>query len=123
VADPFPIQTTPVSIASGQSLSPEVDIGSKGTLVGIQVPANWTTAGISLQVSFDGGVTWCELTTVAGTPYAIGSVTGGTLVYFVAIDPTTLRGVNAIKVRSGTQAAPVAQANTVNLLLVSRYIF
>ena len=109
-------------IANGQSLSAEVDIGSK-SLVGILVPANWTTAGISLQVSPDGGVTWGELTTVAGTPYAIGSLTGGTLAYYIAIDPTTLRGAQALKIRSGTQVAPVVQTNTVALQLITRLAF
>jgi hypothetical protein len=107
------------SIASGQNLSAEIDIGSK-SLVGILVPANWTTAGLSFQVSPDGGATWAELTTVAGSPYAIGSLTGGSLAYYVAVDPTTLRGAQAIKIRSGTQASPVAQANTVALQLVTR---
>lgn len=110
------------SIASGQSLSAEVDIGSK-SLVGLLIPTNWTTAGLSLQVSPDGGATWGELTTVAGTPYAIVSLTGGTLTYYVAIDPTTLRGAQALKIRSGTQAAPVNQANTVSLQLVTRLAF
>jgi hypothetical protein len=109
-------------IASGQSLSAEIDIGNK-SLVGILIPTNWTTAGISIQVSPDGGVTWAELTVVAGTPYAIGSVTGGTLAYYVAVDPTTLRGALAIKIRSGTQAAPVNQTNTVNLQLITRLAF
>jgi hypothetical protein len=110
------------TITSGQSLSAEVDIGTK-SLVGLLIPTNWTTAGLSFQVSPDGGTTWGELTTVAGTPYAIGSLTGGTLAYFVAVDPTTLRGALALKIRSGTQAAPVAQSNTVNLQLITRLAF
>lgn len=116
------VDAVAVQIASGTSLSAEVDIGAK-SLVGILVPSNWTTAGISLQVSPDGGTTWGELTTVAGTPYAIGSVTGGAPAHTVAIDPTTLVGVQAIKVRSGTQASPVVQANTVALQLVTRLAF
>src|SRR5271168_1324353 len=91
-------------IASGNSLSAECDIGNK-SLVGILVPANWTTAGISLQASPDGGTTWGEVFTAAGA-YAIASLTGGTLIYYVAIDPTALRGALSLKVRSGTQAAP-----------------
>lgn len=110
------------SITATQSLSGEVDIGSK-SLVGLLIPTNWTTAGLSFQVSPDGGVTWAELTTVAGTPYAIGSLTGGTLAYYVAIDPTTLRGALALKIRSGTQAAPVTQTNTVTLQLSTRLAF
>jgi hypothetical protein len=110
------------AIAAGTSLSAEVDIGNK-SLVGLLVPTNWTTAGLSFQVSPDGGTTWGELTTVAGTPYAIGSVTGGTLAYYVAIDPTTLVGAMAFKIRSGTQAAPVNQTNLVTLQLITRLAF
>ncbi len=116
------IDVITTAIAAGQSLSAEVDIGAK-SLVGLLIPANWTTAGLSLQVSVDGGTTWGELTTVAGTPYAIGSLTGGTLAYYVAIDPTTLVGAQALKIRSGTQASPVNQANLVTLQLITRLAF
>jgi hypothetical protein len=116
------VDVVTAQIASGTSLSAEIDIGTK-SLVGLLVPVNWTTAGLSFQISPDGGATWGELTTVAGTPYAIGSVTGGTLAYYVAIDPTTLVGAMALKVRSGTQASPVNQANTVTLQLVTRLVF
>ncbi len=67
-----------VTIAAGQSLSPQIDIGTK-SLVGLVVPANWTNAGISFQVSVDGGTTWAVLmdSTTAG-PYAIATIaTGG----------------------------------------------
>lgn len=116
------VDVVTAAIASGQSLSGEVDIGNK-SLVGLLIPTSWTTAGLSFQVSPDGGATWGELTTVAGTPYAIGSLTGGTLAYYVAIDPTTLRGALALKIRSGTQAAPVNQTNSVTLQLVTRLAF
>lgn len=116
------VNNTAASIASGQSLSAEIDIGALGTLVGLLIPTNWTTAGISLQCSPDGGTTWGEVTTVAGTAYAIGSLTGGTLAYYVAIDPTTLRGVQAIKIRSGTQASPVNQTNTVALQVITSLV-
>jgi hypothetical protein len=106
-------------IANTTSLSAEVDIGAK-SLVGILVPANWTTAGLSFQVSPDNGVTWGELTNQDGTPYAIGSVTGGTLAYYVALNPAVLRGAQALKVRSGTQASAVAQVHDVTLQLITR---
>jgi hypothetical protein len=64
-----------------------------------------------------------ELTTVAGTLYAIPSVIGGTLAYSVAIDPTTLIGVESLKIRSGTRGSPVNQTATVMLQLVTRLAF
>jgi hypothetical protein len=57
-------------IAAGNSLSAEVDIGDQ-LLLGLFVPKAWTTASVSFQVSPDGGATWGELTTQAGTPYVI----------------------------------------------------
>src|SRR5277367_6377924 len=106
-------------IQSGTSLSPEVDIGSK-CLVALVLPANWVAAagGISFQVSVDGGTTWNELTSVAGSAYSLAFTAAGAA--YLAIDPATLRGVQAIKIRSGTAASPVNQTNTVNLTLITR---
>jgi hypothetical protein len=120
MADPYVTDVIAASIASGQNLSGEIDLGGK-SLVGIEVPANWTTAAISLQASPDGGVTWCELVDQTATAIGCSSLAGGTLVYFVAVDPTKLRGVRSIKIRSGTQATPVTQANTVALSVLVRF--
>ena len=111
-----------VTINSGQSLSPEVDVGNK-SIVGIQVPTTWVTAAITFQASVDGGATFGEVWDgAAGAAYTVGSLTGGTLKYFAAVDPAKLRGAVALKIRSGTQAAPVAQtaAGGVTLTLVTR---
>jgi hypothetical protein len=115
------IDSITAQIAAGQSLSAEADIGNK-VLVGLVLPATWSTASLSFQASVDGGVTWNEIMTVAGAAFAIGSVTGGTA-RDIAIDPTTLRGVQALKIRSGTVGAPVNQANTVTLTLITRLVF
>jgi len=42
-------------IAAGKSLSAEIDIGTL-SLVGLFIPTNWTTSGLSFQVSPDGVV-------------------------------------------------------------------
>jgi hypothetical protein len=116
------INSCAASIAAGQALSAEVDIGNQ-SLVAILVPANWTTAGISLQASPDGGVTWGELVDQTAAAIGCASLTGGTLAYYVGFDPKTLRGPVSLKVRSGTQAAPVNQANAVTLTLITRLVF
>lgn len=114
------IRTT--TIAAGAALSAQIDIGTK-SLVGIVIPANWTPAPISFQVSMDGGTTWVELTPAStGVPY----VTGGTNIAvstYVAIDPTILRGIASYKVRSGTAASAANQTSTVTLQLVTRMVF
>lgn len=109
------------AIAAAQALSGQVNLGAK-TLVGIFVPAAWTTAGMSFQASADGGLTFGELVDQTATAIAVSSITGGAAV-FIAFDPTKLRGVNCIKVRSGTAGAPVNQVSQVTLELVLRSIF
>jgi hypothetical protein len=115
------IDVITATIASGQSLSAEVDIGNK-SLVGIVVPANWTTAGISLQASPDGGVTWAEVVDQTATAVGCSSLTGGTLAWFVNFTNIQLRGPVAFKIRSGSQASPVNQTNSVSLQLITRLV-
>jgi hypothetical protein len=123
LADPFVQTLRPAVIAAGQALSPEVDLGGYGVLVGVLVPTNWTTAGITFQCSVDGGVTFGEVMDVSGAAIAISSLAGGTIAYAIALDPARFRGIRAVKVRSGTQAAPVNQTNQVTLQLVVRQVF
>lgn len=98
------IETISATIANGTSLSAQVNLGAK-TLVGISMPATWSAAALSFQVSVDGGTTWLEMQTIS----AAVSVTAAADQY-IALDPATWRGVNAIKVRSGTSGVPVNQA-------------
>lgn len=107
----FPIQG---SIAAGQSLSAEIDFGA-GTLVGIAMPAAWTAASLTFQVSAD-GTTWNELYNASGTEVSVIAAAG----QFIAIDPTQWRGINAIKVRSGTAASPVVQAALAALTFITK---
>jgi hypothetical protein len=109
------------AIAAGASLSGQVNLGAK-TLVGIVIPANWTTAGLSFQASGDGGATFGELLDETATPKSVSSVTSGAYTV-IAVDPTKWRGINCIKIRSGTSAAPVVQVNAVAITLILRSVF
>lgn len=119
MADPYLIDAIPAPIAAGQSLSAQINIGGK-TLVGIAIPANWTSAGLSFQASGDGGATFGELLDETATAKSVGSVAGGTYTE-IAFDPTKWRGITCIKVRSGTSASPVIQTNTVSVKLLTRF--
>jgi hypothetical protein len=121
MADPFVVETVQVTIAQNTSLSPEVDVGPK-VLVGLVTPSTWIAASISFQASADGGNTWQELLDQTATAISVSSITGAA---FIAIDPTKMKGVNAIKVRSGTSASPVNQTNSggVVLTLLKRAVF
>lgn len=113
-ADQIGLTTFTALIANGTSLSAEIDLGANA-LVGIAMPAAWTAADLTFQVSPDGGATWLELQSVsAAIDYKAAAG------QFIAIDPTQLRGFNALKVRSGTLATPVNQGADRSLTLVGR---
>jgi hypothetical protein len=104
----------PVLIANGTSLSAEVDLGAN-VLVGIAMPAAWTAASLTFQVSPDGGVTWLELQSISAViSYTVAAG------QFIAVDPAALRGFNALKVRSGTSGTPVAQGADRTLTLIGK---
>jgi hypothetical protein len=105
------------AIAAGQSLSSEVDLGAQ-TLVGIAMPATWVAASLTFQFSVDGGTTWIEAYSSAGVETTFTVAAG----QYIQIDPTTLRGVNALKVRSGTSASPVVQTGGASLSLIAKFV-
>lgn len=112
------ITLTPVTIVSGAALSGPAALGAL-TLVGISMPAAWTAADMTFQVSPDGGTTWQELFDGAGAALTIKGAAGQFVIPIA--DPSYLwRGVNMIQVRSGTVAVPVNQAADRIINLVSR---
>jgi len=113
------VDVVTVQIAAGQSLSPQIVIGTK-SLVALIIPSNWVAAagGLSLQTSPDGGSTWYELLTISGTAYAISYTSAGAA--YIGLDPSILRGAVSFKIRSGTAASPVPQTNSTVLQLVAR---
>lgn len=110
-----------VTIAAGASLSGAANLGDK-ILCAIIVPATWTAAALTFQVSDDNGVTWYEMYDYLGNEenVAVGNVTAGGRFY---VDPSDFASVDLIKVRSGTLAAPVDQATAATLSLVGRKFY
>lgn len=104
-----------VTIANGASLSGAVAIGDH-VPVGIAMPAAWTAASLTFQVSADGGTTWLDLYDTAGTEVAYTVAADR----YIPLDPSIWIGINMIKVRSGTAAAAVNQGGARTLTLVSR---
>lgn len=110
------------TIAAGAALSGAVNLGEK-QLLGIYMPGAWTAADITLQSSPDGGTTFYELNATDGAAadaVAAFQVHAPAASQFVAIDPTKLRGVNCIKLRSGTAGSPVNQVAQAVLTLATR---
>lgn len=116
------VKYMPVTIPSGQSLSNGALLGDY-SLCGLLFPAVWTAAGLTYQISFDGGTTFVNLNDSTGTEVALpASPAAGK--YF-AIDPfnSSLTGITLLKLRSGTAAAPVNQAQDTTVIVVGRRIY
>jgi hypothetical protein len=101
------------SIANGASLSGPVPIGAQ-VITGIVMPAAWTAASLTFQVSVDDGVTWSDLYDATGTEVTFLTAAGR----FVAVDPSLWLGVSHVKVRSGTGGAAVNQGGARAIQLV-----
>src|SRR5690242_18069352 len=93
----------PVTIANSTSLSPAVNVQSTQvsdagrTLVGIQMPASWTSAAITFQCSTDGGTTFQDVYDSAGAEVSITAVQG----HYVNLTQGNFAAFDVIKVRSG----------------------
>jgi hypothetical protein len=101
VGGAYPVVAT-ATIASGQSLSGAIDL-DRATLSAIIMPAAWTAASVTFQVSADGG-TYVDLYDSA-TERAV-SVTTSRAYSQSLSDWAPFRYV---KIRSGTSASPVSQ--------------
>lgn len=109
----------PVTILSGQSLSAEVDLvrfidvgGPR--MCAISMPAAWTAASLTFQVSYDNGVTYQNVYDSNGNEYTVSAAAGS----YILLDPATFITLGKFKIRSGTAGSPVNQAadRTLNVI-------
>jgi hypothetical protein len=112
--------TASATIASGAALSGAVCLGDK-VLAGIQMPAAWTAASLTFQVSFDAGTTWKDLYDDAGVEVTLSPTSPAGK--YLAVDPSAFAGVVFLKVRSGTTGTPVNQAADRSFTLVTRKFY
>ncbi len=78
------------------------------------MPAAWTAATITFQVSMD-GITYTDLYDSLGSEISVAVAAN----HGVALDVTLFAGWEFFKVRSGTGAAPVNQVAAASLFLNS----
>lgn len=99
-------QTRPrdATIAASASLSDAVDMQGRD-VVGFEMPAAWTTANLTFQVSLD-NTTFNDLYDDAGNEETVTAAASR----FISVDPVMFRGALYLKVRSGTTGVPVNQA-------------
>lgn len=106
-------------IASGASLSGVFRPGEK-TICAVIMPATWTTAGLSFQVSDDGGTTWRELQDQDGVAIVVAAPAAAGRYNLSAMD---FQSANAFKVRSGTVGSPVVQGGARTLTFITRKFY
>lgn len=100
-------------IANAASLSGAVRID--GRLVGVILPAAWTTAALSFQGSVDGETFFDVYDAATERTIAEAAVVANR---FLALDPDAWRAFTHIKVRSGVAGTAVAQGAQRVLTLV-----
>jgi len=94
------------TIAGSESLSDAVELGGHSVLR-IAMPAAWTAADLTFQVSDDGGTTFRNVYWDWGPEMALAADAAMT----IELSPfVRLSHINQLKVRSGTAGTPVAQA-------------
>lgn len=109
------LATATATIASGASLSNAVDLGT-GRLVGLIMPAAWTTASISFQGSADGSSYFDLYDDATERAIASSSLAPSRFIALPIADWLMLR---ALKIRSGSAATPVSQSADRAITLVT----
>ncbi len=105
IKDASVVVSATINIANGASISgTNIDLTAK-SLVGISMPAAWTAAGLSFEVSVDAGGTWQPLVDSTNTERTLTVAAAK----FIAVDPTWFMGAPLLRLRSGTSAANVNQ--------------
>ncbi len=88
---------------------------ASATLIGVQLPGAWTAAVLTLQASRD-GATWVDVFDRFGGEVTLQAAASRRVV----IEPSVIAGVEYLRVRSGTSAAPVNQAADRDVVLLFR---
>lgn len=106
------IQT--VTIGAAASVSSAVDLGLDGVLSAVITDSAWDTAGIQIEGSADGTNYFpvFDNGTLVGVTSAVASK-------MYSIEPKQVLSARYVRVRSGTSASPVVQADSTTLTIIS----
>lgn len=96
-------QSLDVVIANGASLSDPIRLAGN-VLAGVHMPAAWTAASLTFQVSND-GTTWRNLFDAEGTEVEVVATAGVAII----LDTSSFLPWRHMRIRSGTSALPVNQ--------------
>ena len=111
------LKSQDATIANGASLSDAMVLPPAEYLCGIVMPAAWTAANLTFQVSED-GVTYNNLYDQDGNEITATAAASR----YIVMTPENFWGQHWIKVRSGTAGTPVNQGAARTVKLVTRAI-
>lgn len=98
------------TILDTESLSGAIECNDHD-IVGIFIPASWTTAQISFSVCYESSGTYVPAYDAAGVELVCEAASSR----YIAIPPDALAGARFVKIRSGTVGLPVAQSGDITL--------
>jgi hypothetical protein len=104
------------TIAISTSLAPAVALPNGHGLVGLILPAAWTAADITVQISLD-NVTFADLYAPDGTEVTLTVTAAATAIY---LTPAQWVCARYVKIRSGTTGTPVNQAAARAVTLITK---
>ncbi|MBI5942873.1 MAG: hypothetical protein HY864_00775 [Chloroflexi bacterium] len=102
-----------VTIANGASLSAELLDIDGASIVGLIMPAAWTAANLTLQMSHDDS-TYNNVYDEMGTEKTIVASASR----YILLNPADFLGANSLKLRSGTSGTPVNQGADRSIIVV-----
>jgi len=116
LAQPYaePVIETGV-IEATESLSAAITLDPAHYAFGIGLPAVWTAADLTFQVSHD-GATWKNLYDDEGNEVTVSAAAAR----MVRLYPEEWAAFKYLKIRSGTSGSPVAQAADRTLIILTR---
>jgi hypothetical protein len=112
-----PIAYVTATIANNASLSNAVPTGGQ-PIVGIQMPAAWTTADLTFQAACDAAANVANVYDSEAAELTVQADASE----FVIVDPTYFAGAAFVKVRSGTAASAVNQGAERKITLALRTV-
>jgi len=111
------LESATVTISANASFSSAINCCGL-RLFSLVVPSDWTSASLTFQTSFDGGMTWVNLLDQSGNEITAAAAASSCIV----LTPTSFASAPYLRVRSGTAALPVLQAADRPIKLILRSI-
>lgn len=102
-------------IPNGAAASSSIQLNG-ATLVGVFVPATWTTANLGVEVSRDGS-TWAPAYDAAGELITFVVAAGGT---YIALPAGAFNGIEYVRFTSHNAGTPVNQGGNRTIVAVLR---